>query len=831
MIPPLNPDSMPSRPSTPRDKNTTIAENTSHHQAKEPKSMISHDDSTSIGNTTEGFKSVSNSISDTSAIPTVNVISLDSEYQSKGLDDTQIKLGPSSVSSTLAIPETPRHRIIRSFPSKQHLFDMNSLSPLTPLPEQLGKHGVDDYDYEAEEAEIKALDFSEGDKGQPKKVVEKSGGVPISETEQLTNEGQENSYMVTDTRKGGTNSINKEEDVDQDKQETGMQPKTEVKSSSSNFDSSSISSSSHNTTGAKMKSRAQRKVIPSSPSKMKGRMGLTPRRPMTRAALLRQKEMQHKVRASPTKPRISLAPIPMVKKREELKEDEKGKEDDANESLIKSRIQTPKQNSSGPSLKEKQPSNDGKAVEKPLPSRKHFVLTVPSSLSPIKASTSSSTSIPRPRFDSRPLSLYPPNVQDPTAKANAQRTLSNLSNALEKLRMPPPSKTTSETPISDRVDNEKARPATSLGFTHEVNESISGVASSKANKISRPLSRAGSAEPASKSKTTPTSGSTPSMPMSEARTRTLFGGFKSIPKQGNSVGTLSRIPSLGQAGPSRNIFGRPVPRMRASQKTTLETVEGSPVKGPTPFKTPQNDEIEVDEGTFSKTSERLAAARTANVDTSLTSDDSFVHTAAGNGESPISANSSMEEGRTADGKELKKISKLNASRRASMAFSALTESLNTSIAASTPSPVQTSPGSEVLSASHKNMRVGSLARPVRAASVIGRTRSDSAEVETSIRDKIVPASGTESESDTGRSGRRGAMGRTKMPGSLDVLNHCTIFVDVRTEEGEDAGALFVDMLRGMGAKVISSRENIGSIFISFIIGSLSCRSNMHTYRL
>ena len=75
------------------------------------------------------------------------------------------------------------------------------------------------------------------------------------------------------------------------------------------------------------------------------------------------------------------------------------------------------------------------------------------------------------------------------------------------------------------------------------------------------------------------------------------------------------------------------------------------------------------------------------------------------------------------------------------------------------------------------------------------------------------------------------MGRTKMPGSLDVLNHCTIFVDVRTEEGEDAGALFVDMLRGMGAKVISSRENTGSIFISFIIGSLSCRSNMHTYCL
>ena len=41
-----------------------------------------------------------------------------------------------------------------------------------------------------------------------------------------------------------------------------------------------------------------------------------------------------------------------------------------------------------------------------------------------------------------------------------------------------------------------------------------------------------------------------------------------------------------------------------------------------------------------------------------------------------------------------------------------------------------------------------------------------------------------------------------MPGSLDILDKCTIFVDVRTEDGEDAGALFVDMLRGLGAKVI-----------------------------
>ena len=34
-----------------------------------------------------------------------------------------------------------------------------------------------------------------------------------------------------------------------------------------------------------------------------------------------------------------------------------------------------------------------------------------------------------------------------------------------------------------------------------------------------------------------------------------------------------------------------------------------------------------------------------------------------------------------------------------------------------------------------------------------------------------------------------------------VLRECTVFVDVRTDDGDDAGALFVDMLVDMGAKV------------------------------
>ncbi|KAI0827848.1 hypothetical protein BC628DRAFT_1317678 [Trametes gibbosa] len=58
---------------------------------------------------------------------------------------------------------------------------------------------------------------------------------------------------------------------------------------------------------------------------------------------------------------------------------------------------------------------------------------------------------------------------------------------------------------------------------------------------------------------------------------------------------------------------------------------------------------------------------------------------------------------------------------------------------------------------------------------------------------------------TGGSGGKGKE-REKVvesPGALAVLRGCTIFVDVRTEEGDDAGALFVDMLRGLGAKMAS----------------------------
>ncbi|KAI0692825.1 hypothetical protein BC835DRAFT_1222916, partial [Cytidiella melzeri] len=40
------------------------------------------------------------------------------------------------------------------------------------------------------------------------------------------------------------------------------------------------------------------------------------------------------------------------------------------------------------------------------------------------------------------------------------------------------------------------------------------------------------------------------------------------------------------------------------------------------------------------------------------------------------------------------------------------------------------------------------------------------------------------------------------PKTLKILRHCNVFVDVRTDDGDDAGSLFVEMLKGLGARIL-----------------------------
>jgi len=71
------------------------------------------------------------------------------------------------------------------------------------------------------------------------------------------------------------------------------------------------------------------------------------------------------------------------------------------------------------------------------------------------------------------------------------------------------------------------------------------------------------------------------------------------------------------------------------------------------------------------------------------------------------------------------------------------------------------------------------------------------------RRKTNPPPAAPVENNNGNDAMGGKRMNAKMPGSLDVLKECVIYVDVRTDDGEDAGALFVDMLRGLGARVMS----------------------------
>ncbi|CAE6500454.1 unnamed protein product [Rhizoctonia solani] len=60
------------------------------------------------------------------------------------------------------------------------------------------------------------------------------------------------------------------------------------------------------------------------------------------------------------------------------------------------------------------------------------------------------------------------------------------------------------------------------------------------------------------------------------------------------------------------------------------------------------------------------------------------------------------------------------------------------------------------------------------------------------------------------------------------LRSCVIFVDVRTAEGEDAGSLFVDMLRGLGAKIVS-RPTPSTTHIVFKSGHQSTLTKYKLY--
>lgn len=129
----------------------------------------------------------------------------------------------------------------------------------------------------------------------------------------------------------------------------------------------------------------------------------------------------------------------------------------------------------------------------------------------------------------------------------------------------------------------------------------------------------------------------------------------------------------------------------------------------------------------------------------------------------------------------------NASRRASLASQFLQQTL--AVLPSSPTP-----------GSSKSTAV------VRPQSSLQGTRSglrsgNSSDVAGYRSVPRAPSNGPDARAHVSRLGTTPGASSVTKQSSLKVLKSCTIFVDVRTDDGDDAGGLFVDMLRGLGAKV------------------------------
>lgn len=213
--------------------------------------------------------------------------------------------------------------------------------------------------------------------------------------------------------------------------------------------------------------------------------------------------------------------------------------------------------------------------------------------------------------------------------------------------------------------------------------------------------------------------------------------------------------------------------MKASRQTTLQTVIGSPVKGGV---LPEMDLPEDGMQDVQFTSEVNGPLHSANTDiTDSTSVWTDIET-----DRESDGHQSQDE-HSVDNKGKGKASwKDTVSRRASLASQFLTEALSELPLTPEPAPQSSNSGSS--SKSPKRHHGIGLRSSSRAPN--GSRNSDP-------RTKNAVA---------GANAASGSSAPAK-PGTLTVLKGCSIYVDVRTDDGDDAGSLFVDMLRGMGARV------------------------------
>ncbi|KAJ3574542.1 hypothetical protein NP233_g1701 [Leucocoprinus birnbaumii] len=428
-------------------------------------------------------------------------------------------------------------------------------------------------------------------------------------------------------------------------------------------------------------------------------------------------------------------------------------------------------------------------------------------------------------------------------------SLSTLSTALEKLKMPAPS-----------------RPNTSLGFNPDAGDDdddsefpaetmnkLAGLQRDDSLKRALTVGYGGSKKPASVGASSSQAG--PSLSTKSKLVQKPMTMFFSKSSSSTSTSTASSSRSAKQnllgsvraplmapglkgkgKGPFNNGGGPLFPNantrlvQKASRKTTLPTVAASPVKGgggKAFDDDPISSDIILDDSAPKNGGEGSSSMRE--------------NRESGDGD-VIMGSSTKESGDEGQGLEVDKTEKFtdkgkerekdkskskDSSRRASMALSQLSQSLSAAPAYGTSIKGIMGPPSTP----RKIARSVSSTYPDTAVAVSDRatTGTEATDTTKSIRSSTSPDKGpgsggkrfsarqaakaalnAETKSPSTGVGPSGSAKKaatekdkaaTKKPESLGILKDCRIFVDVRTDDGEEAGSLFVEMLESLGAKI------------------------------
>lgn len=244
----------------------------------------------------------------------------------------------------------------------------------------------------------------------------------------------------------------------------------------------------------------------------------------------------------------------------------------------------------------------------------------------------------------------------------------------------------------------------------------------------------------------------------------------------------------GALGNRTSIFGVGGPARRTvSKKTNLPMVIGSPIKGGGDTTMQEYNDME-DEDAFAQ----------------VGNDADIFADPANTSSSALSLGDLEGEG-SSKGKEPVRPSM--ASRRVSMVSHALSQSLS-ALPTVGPSnrglmgPPATPPSARAAAraaSSNDQSTSASGSSPLQEGSSSGiGTRSSSRIAKAAANGAPTKGKGTEQ---TGRKGAEPAPPPNPAAEALKVLKECVIFVDVKTDEGEEAGSLFVEMLEGVGARV------------------------------